>query len=383
MGKGASGAGSIRKKTVTRNGKTYTYWEGRVTTGRHPGTGKQIQKSFSGKTQKEVLDKMRVAAQAVSDGTYKEPSKLTVAEWLDIWEKEYLPGTKDSTRLSYGTIIRVHLKPALGAIKLQSLAPHHIQSFINGLSDRLEPSTVHNVYMVFHYALAKAVKLDYIPKNPAAECELPRLNRKEIHPVDVAAFLEAAKGDKCEMLFKVAVFTGMRRGEIVGLTWNNVDFRNGTIRVSQQLQKRKGGYYFTTPKSGKTRVITPAPRVMQYLREQKRKQIEARLLAGLLWQDLGFVFTNEVGNHLDFNLITKHFKKIATAIGAPEARFHDLRHTYAVNSLRAGDDVKTVQENLGHSSAAFTLNVYAHVTEEMKKDSASRMEAFMEKILGL
>ena len=122
---------------------------------------------------------------------------------------------------------------------------------------------------------------------------------------------------------------------------------------------------------------------MEYLREQKRKQTEARLLAGPLWQDSGFVFTNEVGNHLDFNLISKHFKKIAKAIGAPEARFHDLRHTYAVNSLRAGDDVKTVQENLGHSSAAFTLNVYAHVTEEMKKDRASRMEAFMEKILGL
>ncbi|MBQ6207244.1 MAG: site-specific integrase [Oscillospiraceae bacterium] len=383
MGKGASGAGSIRKKTVTRKGKTYTYWEGRVTTGRHPGTGKQIQKSFSGKTQKEVLDKMRAAAMAVSDGTYQEPSKLTLGQWLDIWEKEYLLGKKDSTRSSYGTIIRVHLTPAMGALKLQSLAPHHIQSFINGLSDSLEPSTVHNIHMVLHYALAKAVKLDYIPKNPAAECELPRLKRKEIHPVDVAAFLEAAKGDKCELLFKVDVFTGMRRGEIAGLTWKCVDFRKGTISVSQQLQKRKGGYYFTTPKNGKSRVITPAPRVMEYLKEQKRKQTEDRLLAGPLWQDLGFVFTNEVGNHLDFNMIDTRFKKIAIAIGAPEARFHDLRHTYAVNSIRAGDDIKTVQENLGHASAAFTLDVYAHVTEEMRKDSASRMEAFMEEILGL
>ena len=201
--------------------------------------------------------------------------------------------------------------------------------------------------------------------------------------MDVAAFLEAAKGDKCELLFKVDVFTGMRRGEIAGLTWKCVDFRKGTISVSQQLQKRKGGYYFTTPKNGKSRVITPAPRVMEYLKEQKRKQTEDRLLAGPLWQDLGFVFTNEVGNHLDFNMIDTRFKKIAIAIGAPEARFHDLRHTYAVNSIRAGDDIKTVQENLGHASAAFTLDVYAHVTEEMRKDSASRMEAFMEEILGL
>ena len=122
---------------------------------------------------------------------------------------------------------------------------------------------------------------------------------------------------------------------------------------------------------------------MEYLREQKRQQVEARLRAGPLWHDLGFVFTNEVGNHINFNMVDRHFKKIAVAIGAPEARFHDLRHTYAVNSLRAGDDVKTVQENLGHASAAFTLDVYAHVTEEMKKDSANRMEAFMEKILSL
>ena len=383
MGKGASGAGSIRKKTVTRNGKTYTYWEGRVTTGRNPGTGKQIQKSFSGKTQKEVLDKMRVAAMAVSEGTYQEPSKLTVGQWLDIWERDYLPGVKESTRSKYEGVIRIHLKPAFGAIKLQAIAPHHIQSFINGISDHLKPNTIHNVYKVLHYALEKAAKLDYIPKNPAVECELPRSEQKETHPVDVAAFLEAAKGDKCEMLFKVDAFTGMRRGEIVGLMWKNVDFQKGTIRINQQIQRRKGGYYFTTPKHDKTRVITPAPRVMEYLREQKRQQVEARLRAGPLWHDLGFVFTNEVGNHINFNMVDRHFKKIAVAIGAPEARFHDLRHTYAVNSLRAGDDVKTVQENLGHASAAFTLDVYAHVTEEMKKDSANRMEAFMEKILSL
>ena len=382
MGKAASGAGSIRKKTVTRNGKTYTYWEARVTVGKDPGTGKQIQRSFSGRTQKEVREKMQAAAVSITDGTYQDPLKLTIAQWLDIWEKEYLSSTKESTRASYDVIIRVHLKPSLGALKLQSIAPHQIQRFINGLSD-LEPSTVHNIYMVLHYALEKAVKLDYIPKNPAAECELPRVKRKEIHPVDAAAFLEAAKGDKCELIFQVDLFTGMRRGEILGLTWECVDFQNGTISVKQQIQKRKGGYYVTTPKSGKSRIITPAPRVMEYLKEQKRKQAEMHLRAGPLWEESGFVFTNEVGKHVDFNLLNKHFKKIAAAIGQPDARFHDLRHTYAVNSLRAGDDIKTVQENMGHSTAAFTLDVYAHVTEAMKKDSASRMEKFMEKVLGL
>ena len=383
MRKAASGAGSIRKKTVTRNGKTYTYWEARVTTGRDPGTGKQVQKSFSGKTQKEVLEKMQAAAASLNDGTYQEPSKLTVSQWLDIWEKEYLPNVKESTRKSYNSIIRVHLKPALGAMKLQSVAPHQIQSFFNSLSSKLEPNTIHTIYMVLHYALEKAVRLDYIPKNPAAECELPRLKRKEIHPVDTAAFLEAAKGDKCELIFKVDLFTGMRRGEILGLTWECVDFQNGTISVEQQIQERKGSYYFTTPKSGKRRVITPAPRVMEYLKEQRRKQAEMHLRAGPLWQESGLVFTNEVGDNVSFSVLQAHFKRIAAAIGTPNARFHDLRHTYAVNSLRAGDDVKTIQENLGHATAAFTLNVYAHVTEAMKKESASRMEVFMKKVLGL
>ena len=382
MGKAASGAGSIRKKTVTRNGKTYTYWEARVTVGKDPGTGKQIQRSFSGQTQKEVREKMQAAAVSITDGTYQDPLKLTLGQWLDIWQNEYLSGTKDSTRVNYEVIIRLHIKPALGALKLQSIAPHQIQSFINGLSN-LDPSTVRNIYMVLHYALEKAVRLDYIPKNPSAECELPRKKQEEIHPVDAAAFLEAAKNDKYELIFKVALFTGMRRGEILGLKWDCVDFQNGTINVKQQIQERKGGYYFTTPKSGKSRVITPAPRVMEYLKEQRRKQAEIHLRAGPLWQESGLVFTNALGGNVSFSVLYNHFKKIATAIGMPNARLHDLRHTYAVNSLRAGDDAKTVQENLGHATAAFTLDVYAHVTEAMKKDSADRMEAFMEKVLGL
>ena len=325
---------------------------------------------------------MQAAAVSITDGTYQDPLKLTLGQWLDIWQNEYLSGTKDSTRVNYEVIIRLHIKPALGALKLQSIAPHQIQSFINGLSN-LDPSTVRNIYMVLHYALEKAVRLDYIPKNPSAECELPRKKQEEIHPVDAAAFLEAAKNDKYELIFKVALFTGMRRGEILGLKWDCVDFQNGTINVKQQIQERKGGYYFTTPKSGKSRVITPAPRVMEYLKEQRRKQAEIHLRAGPLWQESGLVFTNALGGNVSFSVLYNHFKKIATAIGMPNARLHDLRHTYAVNSLRAGDDAKTVQENLGHATAAFTLDVYAHVTEAMKKDSADRMEAFMEKVLGL
>ena len=127
----AQGSGTIRKKTVTRKGQQYTYWEGRVTIGHDPGTGKQIQKSFTGKTQKEVREKIQAAAVAVNDGTYQEPSKMTVGEWLDIWQKDYLGGVKPFTVQTYSKSVRVHIKPALGAIKLEALTVHRVQGFIN------------------------------------------------------------------------------------------------------------------------------------------------------------------------------------------------------------------------------------------------------------
>ena len=129
----AQGSGTIRKKTVTRKGQQYTYWEGRVTVGRDPGTGRQIQKSFTGKTQKEVREKLQAAAVAVNDGTYQEPSKMTVGEWLDIWQKDYLGGVKPFTVQTYSKNVRVHIKPALGAVKLEALTVHKVQGFINDL----------------------------------------------------------------------------------------------------------------------------------------------------------------------------------------------------------------------------------------------------------
>ena len=138
--KAAAGAGTIRKKTVTRNGKSYTYWEARITVGRDPGTGKQVQRSFTGKTQKEVREKMQAAAVAVNTGTYIAPQKMTVGVWMDIWAKDYLGGVKPTTLTIYRNNIKNHIKPALGAIELSSLRPHLVQGFINGMT--LSPASV-------------------------------------------------------------------------------------------------------------------------------------------------------------------------------------------------------------------------------------------------
>ena len=155
--KAASGAGTIRKKTVTRSGKEYTYWEARVTIGRDPGTGKQIQRSFSGKTQKEVREKMQAAAVSVNEDTYTEPSKMTVGQCLDIWQVDYLGGLKPFTVASYRTQIKNHIMPAFGAMKLKALDAHTIQRFYNRLT--LSPKTIKNIHGVLHKALQRAVAL--------------------------------------------------------------------------------------------------------------------------------------------------------------------------------------------------------------------------------
>ena len=179
----------------------------------------------------------------------------------------------------------------------------------------------------------------------------------------------------------MTLFTGMREGEVLGLTWDCVDFENRTIVVRQQLQKvrgSKGVYELSTPKNGKTRTLTCARFVMELLSDRQRQQRQDRLAAGELWQSKwDLIFTNELGGNLCAQTVYLHFKGLAKAAGIPEARFHDLRHSYAVAALRAGDDIKTVQENLGHHTAAFTLDTYAHVTERMKQDSADRMDRFI------
>ena len=261
----AQGAGTIRKKTVIRKGREYTYWEARITTGRDPGTGKQVQRSFTGKTQKEVREKMQAAAVAVNSGTYIAPQKMTVGQWLDTWAADYLGGSKPATVTIYKNNIKNHIKPALGAVGLSDLRPHMVQQFINGMN--LSPASVRLAYKVLHMALEKAVKLEYIPRNPAAGSELPKLEQKEIHPLDdqqVKALLNASRGGDSEHLITVALFTGCRLSELLGLTWEAVDFKQGTITISKQLARpeHRGATPFISPKNGKPRTITPAASVI-------------------------------------------------------------------------------------------------------------------------
>ena len=200
----------------------------------------------------------------------------------------------------------------------------------------------------------------------------------------VGAFLRAVSGHPFENLYVITLFTGMREAEALGLTWSCVDFAKHSITIEKQLQrerKRGGAYVFAPLKNDKTRSITLAPSVMEIFKRQRRAQQEARLQAGKLWNNSrDLVFTNAFGENLATVTVYKSFKMIAASIGMPGMRFHDLRHTFAMLSLQSGDDVKTVSENLGHATVAFTLDVYGHVSETMKQASAARMEAFIQSI---
>ena len=184
----------------------------------------------------------------------------------------------------------------------------------------------------------------------------------------------------------MALFTGCRLSELLGLTWDCVDFQKGTILVCKQLARpvhRAESGLFISPKNGKSRTITPAPSVLKTLKEQRRRQAEMQIKAGPLWDNPhGLVFTNQIGGPLNQNPVEAQFSAAVKTAGLVGVRFHDLRHTYAVNAIRAGDDIKTIQGNLGHASAGFTLDRYGHFTERMKQDSAARMEGFIKAVFG-
>lgn len=376
---------------MKKNGKEYTYWEGRYTCGFDPKTGKQRQHSISGKTQAEVAQKLREVTAEIGQGIFKEACKLTVGEWSIVWDKDYLIGVKPRTQEAYRSILCTHIRPELGAIKLEVLNAHTIQHFYNGLSQKgLSAKTVKNVHGVLHELLQQAVRIGYLRINPSDACTLPRVVKKEIKPLSddaIRQFLEAVQGHRFEILLMVTLFTGLREGEVLGLSWDRVDFDKGTLLIDRQLQRAKDEtgerrYSLVSLKNDKWRRITPADFVMELLRRQWSRQAEWRLRAGPAWEDSGLVFTNELGEHLSPYTVYHNFKRLAASIGLPEARVHDLRHSYAVAAIKSGDDIKTVQGNLGHATASFTLDVYGHVTNQMKRDSAERMQKFIKSVSG-
>lgn len=325
---------------------------------------------------------------ASSDTTVADgQSSLTVAQWMSTWFDTFLNVGK-STRQRYEIDIRLHIVPGIGDISLAQLTALDIQRLYNALLQKgLSAKSVKNLHGILHSALATALKMELVQKNVTDACTLPHIEKKEMHTLAdqrLTAFLQAAAVDEFYPAFYVCLFTGLRESELLGLTWDCIDFENSRIRVYRQFRRQnfhneKSVWKFSSLKNKKERTIVVPSQVIQMLKNIKAKQkvSQARNNTTCL-VDHDFVFTKKNGEFIQTSQLYRHFKKIVTQMGCPDVRFHDLRHTYATIAIQSGTDVKTVSSNLGHATVAFTMDQYAHVSEMMKKNSASLMENFIE-----
>lgn len=378
--KRGNGECTVRRRTDGR-------WEGRY---RDALTGKL--KSVYRKTQKEVLKLLEEKTKEYNIGEISSNQQLTVGQWVPIWLERYNGNIKPLTLASYRRILKNHILPEFQDKKLIELKTGDLQDFYSNLSEfkHLSPKTVKNIHGVLHKLLNRARVVGYIKTNIADDAVLPRVEKPSISYLEddlIAEFVAEAKKDKFSSVFLITLFTGMRQSEVLGLTWDRIDFKRGVILISKQLLKiddGNGTYYCLAPtKSDKERMIAPAQFVFQILQDVFQKQLQAKKNKGNEWQATGefrnLVFTNDDGRHLSHCTVYKHCKSVLSRIGMPQSRFHDLRHSYAVLSLQNGDDIKTVQENLGHYSSAFTLDTYTHMTKRMQYESANRMDNFISK----
>lgn len=379
---------SINKTTVKRNGIDYTYYYAVYTEGYDPITGKQQQRKLTGKTQKEVSEKLRKVIAAQENKTYTAPSKRTVAEWLNTWSDEYLVDVKPATVCSYKGIINTHLIPGLGRRRLDELDNEMVQKFVNSLNSRknekkLSAKTIKNINGVLHAAMQQAVINKLIPYNPVDGVKLPRRVKPELKPMDenlIAEFLKEIRGHQFEALFITALFTGARESELLAMQWSKVNLDTGEITIDKQLRKVRGSgseYVLDETKTSNSRTITAPQYVVDALRKIKHKQEQNKAKLGNKWIGSDFVFTNDYGEHLRQNTVYKNLKRVLAKLGSPETRFHDLRHSYAMLAIKSGIEMKVISESMGHSQIGTTMNVYGFVTPQMKKDSAVKIDNFI------
>jgi len=394
------GLPSIRQRK-DRNGKKLDCWEALITLGRDPATGKVKRLAVYGKTQQECRDKLIETLQSIKNQTFVEPHKILLGEWLDTWLKEYKKDSiRPTTYSSYETMIRVHIKPNLGKALLRELRPEHVQKFYNecktsGLSSR----TVRYIHTILHEALEQAVKNNLIVRNVTDATTLPKQEKKEMRVLTVEEqnrFMEVLSADKMGIIFKLDLATGMRRGELLALTWKNVDLKEGVIRVTRSLSRTTVNFN-TESKENKTAIIIQKPKTKKSERSiplfgsivsdlKKHKEAEKEKLKNLGWDDIkikqhfkdGLVFTNELGGHIEPRNLARKFYKLVKAAGIPKANLHCLRHTFATRLLEMGISPKVVQELLGHSSITLTLDTYSHVLPEFKKAAVDKLSSLFE-----
>lgn len=337
-------------------------------------------KYFYGKTRQDVAIRLTAALKARDDGLPIPGERQTVAQYLNGWLETAKTTVRPTTWHRYESYLRVHVLPDIGRIPLTRLTPDRLQRlWSEKLRAGLSPASVRQLRAFVRKALNDAARWDIVPRNVAALTSPPKVARKEIRtlsPDEVRHLLAAADGDNLGALYTLAVTTGIRQGELLGLRWRDVDLEHLTLQVRQALHRTKGEYIFSDPKSAKSRrMVALTATAIAALRRHKANQAAERLKIGTAWRDIDLVFTNEEGGPIDAgNLRNRSFRPLLQRAGLPRIRFHDLRHTAATLMLGRGVHPKVVSEMLGHSQIAITLDLYSHVTPTMQREAAQAME---------
>lgn len=374
-----------RKKRVRANGEGSVYrqkdnlWAASATV-----DGKR--KYFYGKTQKEAKDKREAFLQEVSRGVSVDAKKQTVEQFLVKWlEDSQRQSVRPRTYERYEEVVRLHVVPTLGQHLLPKLSPQHVQSlYARQLEAGFSETTVHHVHNVLHKALKTAVKWGLVSRNVCELVDPPRKAHFEGQALTVEQarkLLTAARGHRMEALFHLELATGMRRGEIMGLKWQDINFEKGLVRVQRILSrvpsKMPGkGYIEAEVKTAKSRrSIVIAPFALEMLKQHRKRQAIERAKAGDAWEDHDYVFCTAIGTHVNPTRdILAVLKSLLKKAELPDIRFHDLRHSVASLLFEENMHPKVVQEILGHSNISITLDVYSHMLPTMQSDAPGRLD---------
>ena len=347
--------------------------------GRYPnGHRRQVTKSGY-PTRADAQSALQECVRVMTTGV--EAHSLTVGEYMESWLAGKL-ALKPTTRANYRAAMRLYILPHLGEIRLLDLRAHHLDRFYaaiaNGQRNRpLNPSSLRRIHAALRSALSTAVKRRLIPYNPALHVELPPENPRRPQPwtaPQCRTFLAAIHDDRLMPMYYLLIVTGLRRGEAVGLRWQDVDLDRHRLRVVQQLVDVAGVATFGTPKTRRgSRVVPLDAHTVEVLRQHRDRQDAERTAWGAAWHESGLVFTREDGTPLRPEFASTHFHDLARGAGLPRIRLHDLRHTNATLALEAGIDLKVVSERLGHSTTAITADIYTHVTPTVAQAAAERI----------
>jgi integrase len=353
------------------------------------GNGKR--KTWYASTQKEAKELRKKLLYELQQGSLVITPKQTVGQFLTTWLEGYKYSVKPRTYEKYEGMLRVHLLPGIGNYQLGKLAPYHLERFYTQkIEGGLAASTVIGLHKMLHLALDKAVRWGMLPYNVCDRVTPPRAKRYESHPLtpeQIQRFLDAAEGHRLEALFVLALATGLRRGELLALKWQDIDFEEGKLQVRRiwtrmpaALNNGKGGYVEAEPKteSGRRSVII-APFALEKLRQHRSRQLEAKLKAGPAWKENDLVFCSSVGGHLHTGRdVFTQLKRLLDLADLPDIRFHDLRHSTATLLLKKKVHPKVVQEILGHAQIGITMNLYSHVLPGIQEEAINELNAVLQ-----